>query len=221
MLNSVTGALRSFVGMGSGDRFLSFPRCYGRRPSETRLLLVLERDLQRLPRCAAGDLRAVAPAHQQGGEPSEGLRGCDPPEPRGSRSGQLGGPLLVVIRGPVSDAGRQGRGDADRPESLLHAPAALLAAPESVLRILACEGFVVHEPDPLQPREDVLDLVVLEPSRQEAPFQLPAAPGTHGQEAEGALVAALRVLGLATTGHPSLGLRPRPALRLGGRRGLL
>ena len=70
-----------------------------------------------------------------------------------------------------------------------------------MLGVLPSEGFVVDETDPLQPREDVVDLTALEPRREEPAFQLSAAPRTDREEPERALVAALGVLRRSRPGH--------------------
>ena len=49
-----------------------------------------------------------------------------------------------------------------------------------MLRELSREGLVVHEPNPLQAREDVPDFIRLEPGSEEPTFQLAPAPRTHG-----------------------------------------
>ena len=70
-----------------------------------------------------------------------------------------------------------------------------------MLRELSGEGLVVDETHPLQPREDVVDLIALEPRREEPTFQLSPAPRTDREEPERSLVAALGVLRRSRPGH--------------------
>ena len=72
-------------------------------------------------------------------------------------------------------------GYARRGQGARHGPDTGVLHPEGVIGQLLREGSIVHESHSFEPRKDVLDLVELEASLQEAPLQLPSAPGSNRQ----------------------------------------
>ena len=88
-------------------------------------------------------------------------------------------------------------GNAGGPQAAHDGPSPRSLLAERVLGDLPREGFVVDQAHPLEAFEYVRHLVRFEPGLEQTPLQLPPAASSHGQQAQGALVAALRGLGLA------------------------
>ena len=195
MSNSVTEPFGRFAGLGSGDRFLSFPRMLRPGPERHKAATHPERR-SRAPsalRCgrSRGCSRAASGARRAVRTPSRGARR------RAARPASGQAPPPAPRRRPEPPRRRPPRAPEAMPAARSPCSTARLPSlrdAEPVLRELPSEGLVVDQADPLQAGEHVLDLTGLEPGGEEAPFQLPAAPRTHRQEPERALVTALRVL---------------------------
>ena len=139
-----------------------------------------------------GHLRAVTASDQQRCEPRERFQRVQRAETRHPGAGQRIGPLVLVsrVRQHGLDHVRRHPGGHQRADD--GSPARSLDA-EGVFGHLPGERLVVDETDPLESFEDIGDLLGLEPRLEQPPLQFPPAPCANGQQAERALVAALRV----------------------------